>query len=537
MRFPYAYGGRQVLHAAISDDNARTWRGHREVGRDPLRNEVPSNEGDYGTAYPFPVLANKDRILFVSGQGRGRVIRMAMDPQWLLETKQSADFVARAEEWSTFGTRGVKIEPHPSKPGARVLALRKPEAGWPAAAVWNFPSGATGRLRLRVMTRPGFAGALIGLTDHFSTPFDLEDHLNNVFNLRIGPNEVVDLPPGRWHDLELRWSVWQQSCRVLVGGKLAATLPMSRFGRYPSYLRLRSLAEETDPAGLLVETVEVQVSPAAPPSVLASDLRDTALAALRAAMVREPLVKAMHAAEALLWNGDPRGVRERYKPDLASSNREEAIAALRVLAQMPGIAKSDRDQLVLRLRDMAADPTPPRADFAIESLAKVGYGGRDRAFVERAQRAEPIMRILALWVLANSGKPEDETRLAAMLDSPNKQPPGIAAYALRFLTRLRPATVAHLRNRLAATPAKAEGRVYLVSALYLQGPEALRPTMRREMMRYIRTGSPDERYEALLVFGRRASARDLPMLAPYLRHADADTRTAAANSILRILRR
>lgn len=171
LRYPYAYGGRQILHAAISDDNAHTWRGHREVGRDPLRNELPSNEGDYGTAYPMPALANRDRVLFVSGQGRGRVLRLNMDPRWLVETKQSADFAARAEDWSTFGTKGVAVVPHPTKPGARVLSLRKTHADWPATAVWNFPSGAAGRLRTRVMPRIGFTGALVGLTDR-STPVD-----------------------------------------------------------------------------------------------------------------------------------------------------------------------------------------------------------------------------------------------------------------------------------------------------------------------------------------------------------------------------
>lgn len=161
--------------------------------------------------------------------------------------------------------------------------------------------------------------------DHFSTPFDLEDHLNNVFNVRIGPGGSVDLAPGRWHDLELRWSVWQQTCRVLVDGKLATTVPMSRFSRYPCYLRLRSMAEATDPAGMLVESVSVEVNPAPPAAVRAADLRATALPPLRVAMAREPVVQAMHAAEALVWTGFPLGVRERYEPDLASDKREETI--------------------------------------------------------------------------------------------------------------------------------------------------------------------------------------------------------------------
>ena len=36
LRYPYAHGGRHVLHAAVSDDEGEIWRGHREVLRDRL---------------------------------------------------------------------------------------------------------------------------------------------------------------------------------------------------------------------------------------------------------------------------------------------------------------------------------------------------------------------------------------------------------------------------------------------------------------------------------------------------------------------
>lgn len=533
LRYPYAYGGRQVLHAAISDDNARTWSGYREVGRDPLRNELPSNEGDYGTAYPMPALANRNSVLFVSGQGRGRVLRMRMDPDWLTETRYSADFTRRAEEWSTFGTRGVAIEAHPTKPQARVLTLRKTEPDWPAAAVWNFPSTEAGQMRLRIMASGGSAGIRISLADHFSTPFDLEDHLNDIFHVRLGPGGDCSLSPGKWHTVDLHWNVWRQTCRVLVDGRLSASLPVSHFSRHPCYLRLRSAADTIDRAGVRIASVDVQGSRATPDTVRARDLQDAATATLSLAMEREPTIQAMHAAEALVWNGILTGVRERYERDLASGKREETIAALRVLAQMPDASRVQRNRMVLRIRDMALDAALVRADFAIESLAKVGYGGRDAEFVTRASHAAPIMRILAQWVLANSGRSADEAVLAAMLNNPTPQAPGIAAYALRFLKTLTPATVAHLQRRLARMKPGAEGRVYLVSALYLHQPAL----MRNEMLRYIRSGTQDERYEALLVFGRRASRTDLPVLARMLRSPHVDLRTAAACSILRIVRR
>jgi hypothetical protein len=217
---------------------------------------------------------NEGKVIYCTGQGAGRVLLMLLDPDWLLETSQKADFSDGAEEWATLGTQGVEFVAHPEKPGAKVLSLRKTQPDWPAAAVWNFPSGRQGRLRLRLKLNPGFAGALVGLTDHFSVPFDLEDRVNNLFNLdlgvRSGPVRAsasrrnyepeARLTPGRWHDLLLEWDCDQQECRVLVGGRKVSVLPLLRETAGVCYLRLRSTAEQTDNAGFLVESVEADIS-------------------------------------------------------------------------------------------------------------------------------------------------------------------------------------------------------------------------------------------------------------------------------------
>ena len=74
------YGGRDALHAAISDDEGATWRGFREVYRDPTRNGSPPRSGDRGTAYPHATLTGDSRILLVSGQGTERRRRFLIDP-------------------------------------------------------------------------------------------------------------------------------------------------------------------------------------------------------------------------------------------------------------------------------------------------------------------------------------------------------------------------------------------------------------------------------------------------------------------------
>jgi hypothetical protein len=253
-----------VLHAAISEDDGRTWRGYREVARNPLVEEPPPPKGDHGVSYTLPVLTNDGEIITpLSVGGTGGMWLLRFNPEWLYETSRKTDFSSRAEGWSSFGTKGVEVVAHPDKPGARALHLSKPKADWPAAAVWNFPNGRNGRLQIRLKLNPGFAGARIGLTDHFSVPFDPEDQYYNLFNLNIGPEGKLsrsELTLAQWHTLELNWSCANQECRVVVDGRPAETLPMQRRTAGVNYLRLSSTVDGIDAAGLLIESVEASLS-------------------------------------------------------------------------------------------------------------------------------------------------------------------------------------------------------------------------------------------------------------------------------------
>jgi hypothetical protein len=265
LRYPYAQGGRHVIHAAISEDEGKTWRGYREVGRAPRAIEPHPHDGDYGVAYTQPVVTEDQKILFMTTLPDGKDGIVRFDPEWLYETHRRTDFSAGLKDWTYFGTKGVEAAANPEKPGAHALQLRKPEPDWPAAAVWNFPMGTRGRLRVRLLLKPGFAGVRLGLTDHFSVPFDVEDQIYNLFSLKIGPRGELaggkKLEPGRWHNLDFDWDCASGECRVTADGSPAAALRMTREASGGvSYLRLVSTAEGTDKAGLLVESVDADVS-------------------------------------------------------------------------------------------------------------------------------------------------------------------------------------------------------------------------------------------------------------------------------------
>jgi hypothetical protein len=259
LRFCYAQGGRHVLHAAISEDEGRTWRGYREVARNPFLDEPPPPSGDHGVSYTLPVLTNDgDIITPLSVGGTGGMWLMRFNPEWLYENSRTTDFSSGAEGWHSFGTKGVEVVANPDKPGTQALQLRKPLPDWPAAAVWNFPNAMNGRLKIRLKLNPGFGGARIGLTDHFSVAFDPEDQYYNLFNLSIGSKGQLgqsEIALAVWHTLELKWSAAKHECYVFVDGHSVETLPMQSRSAGVNYLRLCSSAEGVDVAGLLIESV------------------------------------------------------------------------------------------------------------------------------------------------------------------------------------------------------------------------------------------------------------------------------------------
>ncbi len=265
-RFPYAYGGRHVIHAAISEDDGLTWRGYREVARDPRRHDPPPIHGDFGTAYPFPVVTNDDAVIIVTGQGEGRVMAVRLDPAWLYDTHQASDFASGLEDWSVFGTQGVERRPHPDWPSAHVLHITKEMPGRTAAAVWNFPAGRGGRVQLRLQLADGTGPFRLSLTDHFSTPFDPQDEYHNTFNVGIEPPGQITGRPvlehGRWHNIELAWDTRQgRECRVGVDGQPVGKVPQLHETLGVNYLRIVSMAERGDAAGLWIESTTADVEP------------------------------------------------------------------------------------------------------------------------------------------------------------------------------------------------------------------------------------------------------------------------------------
>jgi hypothetical protein len=261
-RYPYAYGGRHVLHAALSEDEGRTWTNHREILRDPMRKDPPPGNGDWGVAYAFPTLTKSGDVIFSLWVQTGTPRTLyRLSPEWLEETHQSTNFEAGLEDWSIFGTHGVELISSPQAIG-QVLAVRRAERNWPSGAVWNFPMGKRGQLTLKIFLQRGFGGDTIGLTDHYSVPFDDRDTFFNVFNVPISADGKLlsaSLTPEQWHLIKLDWDTSSGRCSVAVNRKLAGVVQSQRNSEGIDYLRFHPTPDVAD-GGLLLGYAQADVS-------------------------------------------------------------------------------------------------------------------------------------------------------------------------------------------------------------------------------------------------------------------------------------
>lgn len=275
------YSGRDAIHAALSDDDGKTWRGFREVYRDPTRHGTSDVRNDRGTAYPDAVQARDGSIIAVTGQAADRraIIRFTTD--WLLATHREDDFsqavggdylagwhamqeIGPAKRFFRERRLGSQVVLHPDTPQRRVLSIGRRDDEPPAGAVWNFPAGRAGKLHLRLRVEKSFAGANIMLTDRLLQPWHTPQE-GEVMLLVPVASDDPHLKPGQWQDFRIEWKA-DGSCKIWLDEYefyVDRVIPLSSdVNDGPSYLWIRSKAIQPAPNnGLLIERVSIDVEP------------------------------------------------------------------------------------------------------------------------------------------------------------------------------------------------------------------------------------------------------------------------------------
>ena len=241
----YAMGGREVLHAAISSDEGKTWRGFREV----LHETDGTPQGDRGSAYPSAAETRDGKVVFASGQGEGKRAIVMFDPHWLEENEQSDDLEHGPVAWTAFGGAGLRVESAATgRPGV-IFPLHATKR---CGATWNFPLADSGEVSLRVRVPVGVSELQLSLNDHYNRIDDDKAVEHAVFTISVG--KWLSGDGGREHALRLRWTsaAGEGELNVECDGKPVETMKARRPAQFGvNYLRVEFRAPTDDGAVVL----------------------------------------------------------------------------------------------------------------------------------------------------------------------------------------------------------------------------------------------------------------------------------------------
>jgi hypothetical protein len=208
------------------------------------------------------------------------------DPDWLCETDRRDDFRHGLGAWSIHSylksvagcfrgftghcaanrRAGAALVPHPDGEMREVLRIARHADDRlleeREGAVWNFPAGRSGQVRLRVRMPQGSAGAQIVLADRWFNPTDPVVASFVPFVLRLDAAGAINGRPvvrhDCWHWLTIRWDLESTPAATFqIDEGVQEALPQLK----PSmngicYVHLQSMATSEDHQGLLIEVIE-----------------------------------------------------------------------------------------------------------------------------------------------------------------------------------------------------------------------------------------------------------------------------------------
>lgn len=269
-----------------------------------------------------------------------------------------------------------------------------------------------------------------------------------------------------------------------------------------------------------------------PDGAVSPELHARCLSILHEALADGKEFVKVHAAESLIWTGNAGNVRDVFLKEPSDVPRYR-IGVWRVLAQTAPNPKG-RQEYENKILAVLLDTNAPDRTHAAETSGKLGVTSHVAEVMEMTKGEAGASQAMARWVLANSGDEKDEAFLAELLESPNTDARGCAAYALRFFKKIRPATYEKLKAAAEKEPEGSPQRANMVSPWYLHATPAERPGVRARLLECAATGKSADQREVCAALGRAPDPADLPFLTKLLDDADLDARAGAAEAILRI---
>jgi len=275
------FTNRDVLHAAISEDDGKTWKGFRELILNPNRIKFDYAEADRSSSNDMSVHQNQfielpvGKVLVSLGQHEQHRKMLIFDPDWLNETHREDDFSKGLENWSTFlykkgvvghcaynRKEGALLVNDPEDQNKKVLKIARiddesleiPNQG----AVWNFPAFKNGYFETSVYIPKGSKGGRISLDDHWFNPSDTTAYMSAIFNF-----ELSRLQNDIWHNLRFEWELTGKNnlCKIIDSrGSVIDILKLNKECiNGISYVHFISTAKQEDENGFLVGPVKAEI--------------------------------------------------------------------------------------------------------------------------------------------------------------------------------------------------------------------------------------------------------------------------------------
>lgn len=294
-RWESAFTNRDALHAAISEDDGKSWVGFREIILGECRNSadfkqlgaMQNQECDKSVHQTQAIELPGGKVLLALGQNSASRRLVIFDVRWLYESKRKENFATGLGSvsnhlylkslsggmWERRGWSGhcawnrmpgavlLKEPEDCSTDGARRESLflaRIPDPRLVSdrqGVVWNFPAAKSGSAKITF--RNYGDGFRLSLLDHWINPCD-------DFSAKASPVSAILAPPlpgpGLWQEAEVRWS--EAGAAVLLDGETLFSFPKCKIPKYGfSYLHLQTAAEKADSRGTFIRELSFEAAP------------------------------------------------------------------------------------------------------------------------------------------------------------------------------------------------------------------------------------------------------------------------------------
>ncbi|MGL4292915.1 MAG: sialidase family protein [Bacteroidales bacterium] len=275
------FTNRNALHAAISEDDGKTWIGCRELYLDERRNAADFGETpgmDKSVHQSQAIETDNGMIVMAIGQHdlHRKIIRF--DPEWLYEKDRTSDFSNGTDDWSTFQYyKGIKghcgynrkaggrfVYPQ-SLNGKRALNLHHvPNDSLVYSgegAVWNFPAMMKGEFTTSIRIPKNSRGGKLLLSDRWFNPSDTTATWFCSYSLELN-NRLKGLEDDRFHSLRIVWDLTKSKSEadVFIGNDKTpvCSIPLRNEVTHGiSYVHFMA-SEYPDPIGIDIARVHAE---------------------------------------------------------------------------------------------------------------------------------------------------------------------------------------------------------------------------------------------------------------------------------------